>query len=239
MTGSRPQWYNGIFLLSSFFCCRLLWGSYIMELIRLGNLNNEKRKKSFAVNEVLSILSQVLHALRYLHAQGYAHRDIKPANILIHSRNPIHVKLSDFGISQSTTALQTICGMIYYRAPELWTPNIVKKAKRSQPYTTAVDIWSLGAVALQLAYQQPPTSTSKSEHWPMKLHKAAWNLKPDPLIDLVRLRMLVMDPALRFSASDCIDEVSKIISRPITVKGKASTGATWGYPRRSDRLQST
>lgn len=28
MTGSRPQWYNGILLLSSFFCCRLLWGTY-------------------------------------------------------------------------------------------------------------------------------------------------------------------------------------------------------------------
>ena len=28
MTGSRPQWYNGMFLLSSFFCCRLLWGTY-------------------------------------------------------------------------------------------------------------------------------------------------------------------------------------------------------------------
>lgn len=28
MTGSRPQWYNGIFLLASFFSCRLVWGSY-------------------------------------------------------------------------------------------------------------------------------------------------------------------------------------------------------------------
>ncbi|CAD6572287.1 MAG: hypothetical protein ASARMPREDX12_005094 [Alectoria sarmentosa] len=28
MTGSRPQWYNGMFLLSSFFCCRLVWGTY-------------------------------------------------------------------------------------------------------------------------------------------------------------------------------------------------------------------
>ena len=28
MTGSRPQWYNGIVLLFSFFCCRLLWGTY-------------------------------------------------------------------------------------------------------------------------------------------------------------------------------------------------------------------
>lgn len=28
MTGTRPQWYNGMVLLSSFFCCRLLWGTY-------------------------------------------------------------------------------------------------------------------------------------------------------------------------------------------------------------------
>ena len=28
MTGSRPQWYNGILLLFSFFSCRLVWGSY-------------------------------------------------------------------------------------------------------------------------------------------------------------------------------------------------------------------
>lgn len=28
MTGSKPQWYNGIFLLTSFFSCRLVWGSY-------------------------------------------------------------------------------------------------------------------------------------------------------------------------------------------------------------------
>ena len=28
MTGSRPQWYNGMALLISFFFCRLIWGTY-------------------------------------------------------------------------------------------------------------------------------------------------------------------------------------------------------------------
>ena len=28
MTGSRPQWFNGMMLLFSFFCCRLVWGTY-------------------------------------------------------------------------------------------------------------------------------------------------------------------------------------------------------------------
>lgn len=28
MTGSSLQWYNGMLLLSVFFCCRLIWGTY-------------------------------------------------------------------------------------------------------------------------------------------------------------------------------------------------------------------
>lgn len=28
MTGSKPQWYNGMILLASFFSCRLVWGTY-------------------------------------------------------------------------------------------------------------------------------------------------------------------------------------------------------------------
>ncbi|KAK5796679.1 hypothetical protein VI817_005963 [Penicillium citrinum] len=28
MTGSRTQWYNGMLLLSVFFCCRLVWGTW-------------------------------------------------------------------------------------------------------------------------------------------------------------------------------------------------------------------
>jgi hypothetical protein len=28
MTGSKPQLYNGIALLFTFFCCRLVWGTY-------------------------------------------------------------------------------------------------------------------------------------------------------------------------------------------------------------------
>ena len=28
MTGSKLQWYNGMLLLTVFFCCRLLWGTY-------------------------------------------------------------------------------------------------------------------------------------------------------------------------------------------------------------------
>ncbi|KAJ5585182.1 uncharacterized protein N7459_004982 [Penicillium hispanicum] len=33
MTGSRAQWYNGMLLLSVFFCCRLVWGTWQSVLV--------------------------------------------------------------------------------------------------------------------------------------------------------------------------------------------------------------
>lgn len=33
MTGSRAQWYNGMILLTVFFCCRLVWGTWQSALV--------------------------------------------------------------------------------------------------------------------------------------------------------------------------------------------------------------
>lgn len=33
MTGSQAQWYNGMLLLSVFFCCRLVWGTWQSTLV--------------------------------------------------------------------------------------------------------------------------------------------------------------------------------------------------------------
>ena len=49
----------------------------------------------------LSLAIQFCHGMEYTHAQGIVHRDIKPQNILI-TKNAL-VKITDFGILQSTT----------------------------------------------------------------------------------------------------------------------------------------
>src|SRR6185295_13630012 len=54
--------------------------------------------------ETLEIISQILDALSYAHAQGYIHRDIKDQNILVSGALPnLSAKLTDFGLAKSFT----------------------------------------------------------------------------------------------------------------------------------------
>ncbi len=187
-----------------------------MELLR-GNLDDENRRGKISADEALLVLSQGLLALQYLHAQGYAHRDIKPANILVQSRRPMHIKLADFGVSQDVSALVTICGTSMYHAPELWaiaasSPDRRKRrlGGRSKTYTTAVDIWALGVVIVQLVYRRPSMASSDPQNWPKIIVKAVNDLETDPLVELLRAHMLAEDYSLRSSAADCLQRLSAI-----------------------------
>ena len=106
---------------------------------------------AFPETLVAEIARQVLWGLDYLHANGITHRDLKPANILVdHSAR---VKICDFGVSRSEN-VQTInpgqqhmVGTPWYIAPEM---------VEYRPYTTSVDIWSLGCTVLELATGRRP-----------------------------------------------------------------------------------
>ena len=49
--------------------------------------------------QVISIVYQILCALKFLHSAGVIHRDIKPSNIFI--TKDFEVKIGDLGISRS------------------------------------------------------------------------------------------------------------------------------------------
>jgi serine/threonine protein kinase len=86
------------------------------------------------------IVWKMLKALEHMHALGVWHCDIKPDNILIMSSDATDVVLADFGLALLTPF--RVChhgwpGTDLYMAPEMLS---------GRPYTSTVDIWSLGVV---------------------------------------------------------------------------------------------
>lgn len=73
-----------------------------------------------------AMYGQILDALEYLQAQGYAHRDLKPENILLDDE--FNIKLADFGFVTDKEVSQTYCGTELYMAPQIHAGETYKGA---------------------------------------------------------------------------------------------------------------
>lgn len=140
-----------------------------MEHVPYGDLASDLHLLGFLPErDVQTITKQTLRALDYMHRRGVTHRDVKPDNILISTRAPLVIKLSDFGLSKSVveknTFLRTFCGTLLYCAPEVYPEYnyyLVPPFKRRRPgdpgpiipdtpYNSSADMWSFAAVIFHL-----------------------------------------------------------------------------------------
>ena len=96
----------------------------------------------FTLGSLRSIARQVLTSLEFLHSLDLIHCDLKPENILIKSYSRCEVKVIDLGSScYVTDHLSSYVQSRSYRAPEVIL---------GAPYSTKVDIWSLGCILAEL-----------------------------------------------------------------------------------------
>lgn len=123
-------------------------------------------------NSVKSILFQIMQGLEHIHAHHFFHRDIKPENILVSTSShtdssnsfkrysslvtppstpPTYtVKIADFGLARETHSklpYTTYVSTRWYRAPEVLL--------RAGEYSAPVDIWAVGAMAVEVATLKP------------------------------------------------------------------------------------
>uniref|UniRef100_A0A3Q2PBE9 non-specific serine/threonine protein kinase n=2 Tax=Fundulus heteroclitus TaxID=8078 RepID=A0A3Q2PBE9_FUNHE len=124
-----------------------LW--VIMEYLQGGALTHIIGETRLNEEQIATVSEGVLQALFYLHSQGVIHRDIKSDSILLTLDG--RIKLSDFGfcaqISKDVPKRKSLVGTPYWMAPE-----VISKA----PYSTEVDIWSLGIMVVEMVDGEPP-----------------------------------------------------------------------------------
>ncbi|KAH6821826.1 pre-mRNA splicing factor-like protein [Perilla frutescens var. hirtella] len=98
-----------------------------------------------------NLIFQTLQGVSYCHSQKVLHRDLKPTNLLL---DPVtnRLKLAGFGYAQTFDDVAVLeysaeVGTPAYNAPELLLCN--------NPYTTAVDIWSVGCTFAEMVIGKP------------------------------------------------------------------------------------
>lgn len=111
--------------------------------------------RGLSLNLIRVVVRQVLDALVVLREAKIIHCDLKPENILLKGLETGEIKVIDFGSAcfENRTVYSYIQSR-FYRSPE-----VVLRF----PYTSAIDMWSLGCVAAEL-FLGLPLFPGASEH---------------------------------------------------------------------------
>ena len=132
----------------------------IMEYCSGGDLYSylEKRKFKLSEKRVCDIIHKMCAAVYYIHSYGIAHRDLKPENVLMtDDTDDADIRILDFGLSKIIGPDEKCTepyGTLTYVAPEVLL---------EEPYTKAVDLWSLGVITYLMLTGTLPFDDPNSE----------------------------------------------------------------------------
>jgi serine/threonine protein kinase len=138
---------------------------FSMKLVEGGSLAQHMKKYVQDPKATATLMLAVARAIQYAHERGILHRDLKPANILVDREG--RPAITDFGVAKKVgntffdlstqdngdrpsglTMQGEIVGTPSYMAPE--------QAAGKKGLTTAVDIYSLGAILYEMLTGRPP-----------------------------------------------------------------------------------
>uniref|UniRef100_K7FUG1 non-specific serine/threonine protein kinase n=1 Tax=Pelodiscus sinensis TaxID=13735 RepID=K7FUG1_PELSI len=195
------QHVNVVEMYKSYLVGEELW--VLMEFLQGGALTDIVSQIRLNEEQIATVCESVLQALAYLHSQGVIHRDIKSDSILLTLDG--RVKLSDFGfcaqISKDVPKRKSLVGTPYWMAPE-----VISRA----PYTTEVDIWSLGIMVIEMVDGEPPYFSDSPVQAMKRLRdssppKLKNSHKTSPVLRDFLERMLTRDPLERATAQELLD----------------------------------
>jgi predicted Ser/Thr protein kinase len=213
---------------------------YTMKLIEGGSLAAQLPRLARDPKAAAAVIEAVARAVHHAHQRGVLHRDLKPANILLDADGQPHV--TDFGLARrleggsSLTQTGAIVGTPSYMAPE--------QAGGKKDLTTAVDVYSLGAILYEILTGRPPfraetpldTLLQVLEQEPQP--PRVINPQVDRDLELICLKCLAKDPHQRYgSAQDLAEDLERWrTGQPLSVRPPGMGRVLWLWLRKNIRV---
>jgi WD40 repeat protein len=213
---------------------------FSMKLVEGGDLTQHLPRFAGDPHAAAGLTAKLADAVHHAHQRGVLHRDLKPRNILLDDDG--EPQITDFGLAKQVdasgelTESGAIVGTAAYMAPE--------QARGEKTITTAVDVYSLGAILYELLTGRPPfrdatpaqTIARVLDHEPVRPRA----IRPDVDRDLetVCLKCLEKDPTRRYgSAAALADELRRwLAGLPITARPAGPAERLWRWCRRNPVL---
>lgn len=132
-----------------------------MEYCEAGDLSHYLHKQPvLKESEAQGLLQQLTSALKILWENNLIHRDLKPQNLLLQqdASGQLVLKIADFGFAryvEPSDLAETLCGSPLYMAPEIL---------RYEKYDAKADLWSVGAIAYEMVFGNPPYRAENHVH---------------------------------------------------------------------------
>jgi predicted Ser/Thr protein kinase len=198
---------------------------FSMKLIDGGSLSEQLPRLARDRRAAVQLLAQVARAVHHAHQRGLLHRDLKPGNILLDQQGQPYV--TDFGLARrleggsNLTQTGAIVGTPSYMAPE--------QAASQKGLTTAVDVYSLGAILYELLTGRPPfqaatpldTVLQVLDQEPEPPHQLAPDVDRD--LELICLKCLAKEPQQRYGSAEALaaDLEHWLAGEPLSVRPPA------------------
>lgn len=240
-----------------FFSMKLVEGGSLDKLIQGSSRREEARSPTASYRrrpvgepphaggdkprQAAQLLAAIARAVHYAHQRGVLHRDLKPGNILLDREGRPHV--TDFGLAKliehdtSLTRSLAVMGSPNYMAPE-------QAAGHSREATTAVDVYSLGAILYELITGRPPFDSDSpartirlvQESDPVSPMACNPSLPPD--LATICLKCLEKEPARRYASAELLAEELERFCRgePILARPVSRTERFWRWCKREPAL---
>ncbi|CAG8568050.1 8264_t:CDS:2, partial [Acaulospora morrowiae] len=141
-TWDKHDQHHILRLLDTFIHRRHLCLVFELLSVNLYELIKQNQFRGLSTNLVRVFTAQLLDALTVLNEARIIHCDLKPENVLLKNLESPTIKVIDFGSAcHERQTVYTYIQSRFYRSPEVLL---------GLPYSSSIDMWSLGCIAAEL-----------------------------------------------------------------------------------------